>query len=202
HFQSSDRLLVTFLDSDEGRRRLLEASPIRPATVEGFCKKLRCASCGMASISLVMRAQTGDQVTYAEDFIYDRLSDIKPLADLDQRGMTADDVAACLLRLGAASSVRRPGSADELRDLALTRLAQESSSIIANFHLKSLGFPSEWGHLSPVAAYHRDSDSLLIMDNDPKPNDPFWVTVQDLYESMRPADPESGLPRGLILAEF
>uniref|UniRef100_A0A1I8F5Y0 EF-hand domain-containing protein n=1 Tax=Macrostomum lignano TaxID=282301 RepID=A0A1I8F5Y0_9PLAT len=106
---SSDRLLVTFLDSDdEGRRRLLEASPIRPATVEGFCKKLRCASCGMASIFA--------------DFIYDRLSDIKPLSDLDQRGMTADDVAACLLRLGAAASVRRPGSADELRDLALTRL--------------------------------------------------------------------------------
>uniref|UniRef100_A0A1I8FET9 Inositol-pentakisphosphate 2-kinase n=1 Tax=Macrostomum lignano TaxID=282301 RepID=A0A1I8FET9_9PLAT len=149
HFQSSDRLLVTFLDSDEGRRRLLEASPIRPATVEGFCKKLRCASCGMASISLVMRAQTGDQVTYAEDFIYDRLSDIKPLSDLDQRGMTADDVAACLLRLAR----RRLGAASWQR-----RRAPRSGS---------------------------DSPGS-----------------RDLYESMRPADPESGLPRGLILAEF
>uniref|UniRef100_A0A1I8F7R9 Alpha N-terminal protein methyltransferase 1 n=1 Tax=Macrostomum lignano TaxID=282301 RepID=A0A1I8F7R9_9PLAT len=133
HCLSSDRLLVTFLDSDEGRRRLLEASPIRPATVEGFCKKLRCASCGMASISLVMRC-----ADWGSDS-----SDIKPLSDLDQRGMTADDVAACLLRLGAAASAaswqrrRAPRSGSD----------SPGSRVIVyhcQFHLKSLGFPSEW----------------------------------------------------------
>uniref|UniRef100_A0A1I8FQK8 PHB domain-containing protein n=1 Tax=Macrostomum lignano TaxID=282301 RepID=A0A1I8FQK8_9PLAT len=97
------RLLVTFLDSDaKGRRGLLKAF------ANSSCRKLRLRQCGHSwpRYSLVMRAQTGDQVTYAEDFIYDSflLSDIKPLLIWKQRGMTADDVAACLLPLGAASS--------------------------------------------------------------------------------------------------
>uniref|UniRef100_A0A1I8FA96 Glutathione gamma-glutamylcysteinyltransferase n=1 Tax=Macrostomum lignano TaxID=282301 RepID=A0A1I8FA96_9PLAT len=61
------------------------------------------------------------------------------------------------------------------------------------FHLKAWLPPN--GVTCPLlAAYHRDSDSVLIMDNDPKPNDPFWSPCRTSTNRCGQR-PGSGLPR-------
>ncbi|MDJ1182141.1 phytochelatin synthase family protein [Roseofilum sp. BLCC_M143] len=55
------------------------------------------------------------------------------------------------------------------------------------------------GHISPVAAYHEESDRFLILDVARYKYPPVWVTAEDLWNSTRTVDSVSGKTRGLVL---
>lgn len=55
------------------------------------------------------------------------------------------------------------------------------------------------GHFSPIAAYHPPTDSCLVLDVARFKYAPYWVSVAELYDAMRPVDKSTGKSRGWIL---
>ncbi|KAL7544983.1 hypothetical protein ACHAWF_008357 [Thalassiosira exigua] len=55
------------------------------------------------------------------------------------------------------------------------------------------------GHFSPIAAYHPTTDSCLVLDVARFKYTPYWVSVEELYDAMKPPDKATGKPRGWIL---
>jgi len=88
-----------------------------------------------------------------------------------------------------------------LREVALETLSKTAAkeSLVANYHMTTLGQAPFGGHLSPLAAFHGDSDSLLVMDVWHTSTEPVWASVQNLWGSMADViDPESSRTRGLL----
>jgi glutathione gamma-glutamylcysteinyltransferase len=72
---------------------------------------------------------------------------------------------------------------------------QGNPMLVVSFSRPALGQTGE-GHFSPLAAYHADSDHVLLLDVARFKYAPYWVSVDDLYESMIPEDAVTSKPRG------
>jgi hypothetical protein len=59
--------------------------------------------------------------------------------------------------------------------------------MIVNFKGKAMGAPTD-GHISPVAAYDEESDSVLLLDVAGYLNPWYWVPVTHLYGAMHTLD--------------
>jgi hypothetical protein len=59
--------------------------------------------------------------------------------------------------------------------------------MIVNYYGRALG-KKIGEHFSPVAAYHEESDSVLVMDVAGHKHPWFWVSVKDLYHAMATKD--------------
>jgi len=77
-------------------------------------------------------------------------------------------------------------------------LADPSDRLIVNVERSALG-QGRGGHLSPLAAYHAPSDSVLLMDVASYRFPAAWIPLADLWRSMRTADAQSGRSRGLVI---
>ena len=85
--------------------------------------------------------------------------------------------------------------ADDLSDDGIQRfratvknvVADDQSFLICNFYGKAIG-QTTGGHISPVAAYHKESDSLLVLDVAGHKNSWYWVDVPGLYSAMHAQD--------------
>jgi hypothetical protein len=75
-------------------------------------------------------------------------------------------------------------------------LNDKSTFIIVNYLGREIG-KNVGGHFSPVAAYHRETDSCLVMDVAGHKHPWFWVTLKDLYYAMATKDGED--TRGYML---
>ena len=73
-----------------------------------------------------------------------------------------------------------------------------SGLVVVSFSREALGQTGD-GHFSPIAAYHSDTDQVLMLDVARFKYQPYWVSVADLYLSMCPLDSATGKPRGWYL---
>ena len=98
----------------------------------------------------------------------------------------------------------RSGGVGEFR-AALERAygAQPSGELVAvNFDRKGV---EEFGggHMSPLAAYHKDAESgdehVLLLDVSRYKYPPVWLPVEELYDAMATLDSTSGLNRGFVV---
>ena len=55
------------------------------------------------------------------------------------------------------------------------------------------------GHFSPIAGYDDETDRVLVMDVARFKYAPYWAKVEELYEAMKPKDPDTGMCRGWLL---
>lgn len=94
--------------------------------------------------------------------------------------------------------VDEKASADKMRASFLKNLNSTNDYIIVNYSRKALG-QKGGGHISPVAAYDKKSDSFLIMDVNPNKAPWAWVKSIDLFNSMKTYDTIEN--RGFILVE-
>lgn len=76
--------------------------------------------------------------------------------------------------------------------------ANHQPLLVVSFSRSALGQTGD-GHFSPIAAYHEESDQVLVLDVARFKYAPYWVKVEDLYQSMRSPDPDTGKPRGWFL---
>ena len=58
------------------------------------------------------------------------------------------------------------------------------------------------GHFSPIAAYDKASDSVLILDTARFKYGAHWTKLPLIYDAMKPIDPDTGKPRGYALLSF
>jgi hypothetical protein len=87
-------------------------------------------------------------------------------------------------------------SIDQFRDIIRRVLSDETSFIIVNFDGKILGKTTN-GHISPLAAYDEESDSVLILDTALHKNKWYFSRVEDLYQAMNSKD--EGRYRGYLI---
>lgn len=72
--------------------------------------------------------------------------------------------------------------------------------VILNYDMDTLGQKGFRGHLSPVAAFHLDTDSFLIADTWPS-TEPVWASTALIWTAAATRDTTSNAPRGLLVIE-
>ncbi len=76
---------------------------------------------------------------------------------------------------------------EKMKEEMLSNLKRKGDFVIVNYARKSLG-QKGGGHISPVGAYDKTSDSFLVMDVNPNTAHWVWVKSEDLYKSMKTFD--------------
>lgn len=88
-------------------------------------------------------------------------------------------------------------SLGEFRDDALRILSDKVRRplLVVAFSRQALGQTGD-GHFSTIAAYHKGTDQVLVLDVARFKYAPYWVSVRDLYRSMQELDSVTKKPRG------
>jgi hypothetical protein len=86
---------------------------------------------------------------------------------------------------------------DEFRSKLVENLEQGYNFILVNYSRESIG-QDKGTHISPVAAYNKESDRFLILDVSRYKYAPIWVTAEQLWEGTKAKDPTSGESMGFV----
>jgi hypothetical protein len=105
-------------------------------------------------------------------------------------GLQLRQLHQILLEHGLHSSLRVVS--DELDEASVRRelienLAREGDYVIINYARGALGQPGG-GHISPLGAYDRPSDSVLVLDVNPTRAPFVWVPMKQLVAALRTKD--------------
>lgn len=76
--------------------------------------------------------------------------------------------------------------------------ARSGDYIIVNYQRSVLG-QSKSGHISPLAAYHQQSDRFLIEDVASYKYPPVWASTENLWKAMNTTDSISQKTRGYLV---
>ncbi len=87
-------------------------------------------------------------------------------------------------------------SDEEIRRDLLDNLQRPDDYVIVNYQRSAIG-QAGGGHISPLAAYDADSDSVLVLDVNPALHGWVWMPLATLIQGMRTADAQEN--RGYIL---
>lgn len=87
-------------------------------------------------------------------------------------------------------------SDDTIRKELITNLQTAGDYALVNYSRKVLG-QGDTGHISPLGAYDKASDSFLVLDVNPNVSKWAWVKADDLITAMRTFDVISN--RGYVL---
>ncbi len=125
----------------------------------------------------------------------------KPLDGAADFGLQLRQLHRMFLAHGAQSSIYVVDDTlpiAEMRRQMLKNLETDGDFVVVNYSRKLLG-QSGGGHISPLGAYHRDTDSFLIMDVTPYKHSWIWVPAAMLYSAMKSHDTIEN--RGFLLIE-
>ncbi|MEM8830149.1 MAG: phytochelatin synthase family protein [Cyanobacteria bacterium P01_G01_bin.19] len=168
-----------------------------------FVSQSRRAFCGVASsvIAVNILNEADVPVTQATIFDRDTRQVIHPLK-VTFGGMTLAQLSDILRanHLSSQEIYASESNLDEFRTLALDNLNNDRDLILINYHRKALNQNGS-GHISPIAAYHQESDRFLIMDVAAYRYPPVWVKSTQLWQSMDSIDSVSDRTRGFILVQ-
>jgi glutathione gamma-glutamylcysteinyltransferase len=215
---------LTALSSPQGRQYLLES--ITKCTAESywnlteqFVNQSDPAFCGVTTLLMVLNAMNVDpNVRWKggwrfygdEDVLLQRCC--LNAERIRRVGITMEQFMILGTCHGMRINMKRPppmsdGPCDknrffslqdfrrDLRETLDSNLNHRNAIIVTSFSRSALQQTGD-GHYSPLAAYHEDSDKVLILDVARFKYAPYWVSVDELYRSMQPLDEATQMPRG------
>ena len=202
------------LNSPTGRQMLIEsmtrdsAAPYIMLT-EHFCNQSDPAFCGVTTLLMVLNALAVDPMVrwkggwrYFGDETVLLSSCCLPAEYVRRVGVTMEQLQQMAVCHGLQVQMERPSherTVDVFRTHIQEFLQQENQGIVVvSYSRSALGQTGE-GHFSPIAAYHEESDQVLILDVARFKYQPYWVPVSVLYESMTRIDKVTSKPRGWYL---
>ncbi|MGL4400426.1 MAG: phytochelatin synthase family protein [Luteolibacter sp.] len=201
------------LDSDEGVRMLDESASKRDffLLVRYFNTQQNMAYCGVASSVMILNAlpipkpQGGAFASFPfytqENFFSTKASAVKSAEKVASEGMTLAELTDLLNTHPGVKAEKTYASAttlDAFRAAAYESLNLEASYVAVNYLRKALG-QNSGGHISPLAAYHKQKDAFLILDVSQYKYPPVWVSTADLWKAMEEKDAEAGKTRGFVV---
>ncbi|MEZ5945636.1 phytochelatin synthase family protein [Hyphomonas sp.] len=71
----------------------------------------------------------------------------------------------------------------EFRRSAIRTLNNQDEFLVVNYQRSEMGQVSG-GHISPVTAYHAETDKFLVLDAARYKYPPFWVEASELFAAM------------------
>ena len=215
--------LVSF-SSREGKRRFGEAladgqcEAFFPLS-EQFITQDEPAFCGLSSLCMVLNALRVDpgptRPAWREDGVW-RWFDERVLAldapllltngkrTLDQiqtDGVTLDEFSGLASRNGALIQQHRPAESSlaQFREQIIRAASSPTAPhMVVSFSRGTLQQTGD-GHFSPIAGFHTESDSVLVLDVARFKYPPYWVSVSTLWDAMAPVDEATGEARGYVL---
>jgi hypothetical protein len=186
-------------------QRLLAESEARadyPGLAANFVSQSRRSYCGVASAVTTLNAlRPGharlDQATFFSAADFPRLAPFK----LSFTGMSLRQFGEALRAHGAHVTVTHASDSEmaAFRALARRSLQSQGDVLLVNYQRAALG-QERSGHISPIAAYHAPTDSLLILDVAAHKYPPAWVSVDALWQAMQqPLNPKTSRTRGFVV---
>ncbi|MCB9779599.1 MAG: phytochelatin synthase family protein [Alphaproteobacteria bacterium] len=193
--------------SEEGRRLLQEA--LADGHGEAFFPlvsqlhtQAEVTGCGLGSLVTVLNALELDPGrTWKGPWRFwgeEVLVCCQQVEALTAQGSTLDQLAVVAGCHGAAITVHHATDPQAFADaLAASVTAPSGPFLVANYDRGLLG-QTGTGHFSPLAAWHRGSDRVLVLDVARFKYPPHWVSRAELFTAMAGIDPDSGAPRGWL----
>ncbi|KAF9155477.1 hypothetical protein BG015_009765 [Linnemannia schmuckeri] len=161
------------------------------------------AFCGVSSLSMVLNALEIDPRRQWRGvwrwYSDEQLDCCTSVEVMKQKGITFNQFS-CLARCHAKVSAKRADrtTIEQFRqDIKLVSTSDQVHMVLS-FSRAALGQTGS-GHFSPVGGYHAGEDKVLVLDTARFKYPPFFATVQELWESLLPVDPETGECRGYFL---
>ncbi|KAF9290103.1 hypothetical protein BGZ68_007939 [Mortierella alpina] len=161
------------------------------------------AFCGVSSLSMVLNALEIDprkQWRGVWRWYSDEQLDCCASVDvMRQKGITFNQFS-CLARCHARVITKRADrhTLEEFRRDIQAVAGSDESHLVLSFSRAALGQTGS-GHFSPIGGYHAGEDKVLVLDTARFKYPPFYATVTELWNSLLPEDPETGLCRGYFL---
>lgn len=204
--------LINF-NSSQGETLLVESQSRKdyiPLSLQ-FETQENLAFCGVASMVMVLNALSIPAPTATEWVRYNRFTqdnffdnpkteEVISKETVSRQGMTLQELGGLLKSYPLDVEVYHGGevSLEEFRRRIVNNLKQENNFVLVNYLRSSIG-QERGGHISPIAAYHQDSDRLLILDVSRYKYPPIWVSVEELWKATNTIDSTSEKTRGFVL---
>ena len=204
--------LINF-NSAQGEQFLIESQSRQdylPLSIQ-FVTQINRAYCGVASMVMVLNSldipapeapEFGTNRFTQENFFNSQTEEIRTAETISRRGMTLEQLAA-LLEVYDVQSEAHHGedlTLVEFRRLIVENLREENNFVLVNYLRNAIG-QERGGHISPIAAYHEQSDRFLILDVSRYKYPPVWVKAEELWKATATMDSDSGKTRGLVLVD-
>ncbi|KAL9538416.1 hypothetical protein MBANPS3_010951 [Mucor bainieri] len=171
-----------------------------------FTTQSEPAYCGPSSLAMVLNALEvdpkrrwkGNWRWFSDEF----LQCCSSKEDMKKNGITFDNFA-CLAKSHCDVQVNRAFDftfEQFKKDVEMITSTSDKFMVIS-FSRKVLGQTGD-GHFSPIGAYNAEEGKVLILDTARYKYPSYWCPIETLYESMKPADKETGLPRGYFVLSY
>jgi hypothetical protein len=188
-------------ESKMGQKLLAES--IRadyPLLQANFVSQSRRAFCGVASSVVVLNSLHNSQPAVTQSTLFNSSTRkvINPLK-VTFGGMTIAQLNKILQANELETKLIYAADIDikQFRSLVQKNLNNPEDRILVNYRRPALNQPGG-GHISPIAAYHQQSDRFLILDVAAYKYPPTWVKTQELWNGINSIDSSSNRSRGLI----
>ena len=132
-------------------------------------------------------------------FVFGKLSDPKNKETRDY-GFQLAQLDNLFQKHGLKSKMQivddKAPSEDHMKAEIIENLKNRGDYVVINYHRPAVG-QKGGGHISPLGAYDKDSDSFLVMDVNPTRAKWVWIKSPTLFSAMRTKDTSSN--RGYLL---
>lgn len=192
------------LESPAGRKLLAESEFVADygQLAANFVIQSRPAYCGVASSVIALNALRSmeprlDQST----FFTNAARQIKDPLRVSLTGMSLRQLGELLRAHGAEASVVYASDTDieTFRSIAQRNLMTDGDFVLVNYQRAELE-QVEMGHISPLAAYHAETDRFLVLDVAAYKYPPVWVSTKELWDAMNsPLGESSSRTRGFVV---
>lgn len=204
--------LIAF-NSEQGESLLLESRAREDFwnLSSQFVTQVNQAYCGVASMVMILNSlgipapiapQYEPYHVFTQDNFFDSEATRQVIAPevVQRQGLTLEELGKLLESYSVKTTVYHAGdtSLEDFRRLAIENLNEPQNYILINYLRREIG-QERGGHISPIAAYHAETDRFLILDVARYKYPPVWVRADELWRSMNTLDSTSGKTRGFIL---
>ncbi|MGK7953879.1 MAG: phytochelatin synthase family protein [Crocosphaera sp.] len=201
------------VNSSQGETLLIESQSRQdyiPLSLQ-FETQDNLAFCGVASIVMVLNALSIPAPTATEWVRYNRFTQdnvfdnpktetVISKETVSRQGMTLQELGDLLKSYALDVEVYHGNevSLEEFRQKIVSNLEQKNDFVLVNYLRSTLG-QERGGHISPIAAYHKESDRFLILDVSRYKYPPVWVKAEELWKATNTIDSTSQKTRGFVL---
>jgi hypothetical protein len=166
-----------------------------------FVAQSRPAYCGVASSVIALNALRNPRPPLDQSTFFSVTArQVKDPLRVSLTGMSLRQLGDLLRAHGVEASVifASDTDIDSFRSIAQRNLMTDGDFVLVNYQRAELG-QVEMGHISPLAAYHAETDRFLILDVAAYKYPPVWVSAKELWNAMSAPVGSSPRTRGFIV---
>ncbi|KTD06970.1 hypothetical protein A8135_06475 [Legionella jamestowniensis] len=176
--------------------------------IENYTSQKNQVYCGIASAVIILNSleTIPDSLLFDKYYFFTQenvfLSDFKNKKFMDEiykHGITLDKLGEMLKEKKVDVIIKHASSKgyfNFIHDIENT--LHHQNFIIVNFFRPKIN-QEGGGHFSPIAAYNKNKNSVLILDVARYKQKPFWINADRLWKSMNTLDKRAHKSRGYLI---